>query len=323
MMYWTFSSQCIVGIWSLTLVHNLEHIVQWWIICCGGYCHWSHFTSLSIDLFFCLFSHFGFYFFLHLEIPNCFASKLCIPKNCWASGMSCITTHLLFCDPIWIQCQESHNRAQMSSSLLLLQCTQPFRDALSLLTVEYHKIQIYLVKKITPYTNSSNYLIVTGQHQLVSEPVHCSDYPNILKSTIPLSLRTEHEVNHQKNLYSQQIQCSTCKLFGYCQYFLVQTSNGKVCTHESFLQQCWRDGVSMDKTTTFWKALWKMSGWWCYCQCCYLDPNSCLAELCMEWRPWRPSGMKTLNKPSQFTYSSLICHSREVHCRASMPLQKP
>lgn len=236
MMYWTFSSQCIVGIWSLTLVHNLEHTVQWWIICCGGYCHWSHFTSLSIDLFFCLFSHFGFYFFLHLEIPKCFASKLCIPKNCWASGMSCITTHLLFCDPIWIQCQESHNRAQMSSSLLLLQCTQPFRDALSLLTVEYHKIQIYLVKKITPYTNSSNYLIVTGQHQLVSEPVHCSDYPNILKSTIPLSLRTEHEVNHQKNLYSQQIQCSTCKLFGYCQYFLVQTSNGKVCTHESFLE---------------------------------------------------------------------------------------
>lgn len=39
-----------------------------------------------------------------------------------------------------------------------------------------------------PYTNSSNYLIVTGQHQLVSEPVYCSDYPDILKPTISLSL---------------------------------------------------------------------------------------------------------------------------------------
>lgn len=133
----------------------------------------------------------------------------------------------------------------------VLQCTQPFKDALSLLTVEYHKIQIYLVKKMTLYTNSSNYLIVTGQHQLVSEPVHCSDYPDILKSTISLSLRTEHKVTHQKNLYSQQIQCSTCKLYGYSQYFLAQTSNGKVCTHKSFLQQSWRDDVCMDKTTTF------------------------------------------------------------------------
>lgn len=41
---------------------------------------------------------------------------------------------------------------------------------------------------MTPYTKSSNYIIVTGQHQLVSEPVHCSDYPDILTPTISLSL---------------------------------------------------------------------------------------------------------------------------------------
>ena len=35
-----------------------------------------------------------------------------------------------------------------------------------------------------------------------------------------------------------------------------------------------------------------------------------------------PLGIKTFNKPSQFSYISLICLSRGVNRRASMPFQK-
>lgn len=137
MICWTVSYQCITDIWYITLLHNRVHIAQWWIICCGGGCHWSCIACLTIPsmyLFFCLFSHFGLYFFPHLEIYKCFASNPCISKIAGPLVWAASQPRLLFHDPIESNVKNLVTEPRCWACCSILQRTQPLRDTLTVLT---------------------------------------------------------------------------------------------------------------------------------------------------------------------------------------------